>query len=200
VGRPKLRNASLRTEMCAAALRLLDGGGAPAVTTRAVAGATGSSIAAVDELFGGKPGLVRAIHAEGFRKLAGELACLPDATTPERAILDLAGAVRSFALRHRHLYEVMFSRPFAEFSPDHEDQRAAEAIYRIVLSRVVALLNPVRPSGAGKDAAITLLATIQGLVGLELAGILGSSSASVERRWRAAITAAIRGVRAADPT
>lgn len=198
MGRPKLRTESLRAQMCSAAVRLLAAGGPSAVTTRAVAGATGSSVAAVNELFGGKPGLVRAIHAEGFRELAGELAGLPEAATAERATLDLASAIRSFALRHRHLYEVMFSRPFAEFSPDQEDQRAADAIYRTVLSRVVALLTPVRPRGSGKDAAIALLATIQGLIGLEFAGILGSTEATVDRRWRAAVMATIRGVQAGE--
>jgi AcrR family transcriptional regulator len=189
-----VRTDSLRADMCTAALRLLAGGGVGAVTTRAVAAGAGSSIAAVDELFGGKPGLVRAIHAEGFRLMAAEFAALPEPATPARGVLDWAYATRSFALRHRHLYEVMFSRPFAEFSPTPQDMRAAESIYRFVVGRVVAVVGPDRRRGAGKDAAIGLLATVQGLVAMEFAGLIGSTPASIERRWRAALTAAIRGM------
>lgn len=194
MGRPKLRTESLRTDLCASALRLLDGGGPAAVTTRAVAAGASSSIAAVDELFGGKPGLVRAIHAEGFRMLAAAFAALPPPKDPAQGVLDWAYATRSFALAHRHLYEVMFSRPFAEFDPDEEDLRAAEEIYRFVLGRVVAVVGPVRRRGAGRDAAIGLLALVRGLVAMESAGVLGSTPASRDRRWRAALTAAIRGI------
>jgi AcrR family transcriptional regulator len=200
VGRRKLRTESLRTDMCAAALSLLEGGGAQAVTTRAVAGAAGSSVAAVDELFGGKPGLVRALHTEGFRLLAGTLAALPAAGSPRAAdsLLDLTYAIRSFARAHGHLYEVMFSRPFAEFGPTPADRAAAETVYDAILARVVALLpaRPHRPPGAGKDAAITLWACVHGLVTLERAGLLGSTAESADRRWRTAVTATIRGLAA----
>jgi AcrR family transcriptional regulator len=192
-----VRTEALRGGMRAAALELLDGGGAAAVTTRAVAARTGSSLAAVHELFGGKPGLVRAIYADGFRRLAAELSGLDSSGDPEQDVLDLTLAIWSFARRHRHQYEVMFSRPFAQFSPDAEDLRAAEALYRIVLARVVAALGAGRPRGYGKDAAIGLLAVTQGLIGLDAAGLLASTPAAAQRRWRAAVTATLRGAVAA---
>src|SRR5882724_3124840 len=171
MGRPRLRTPQLRGELSAAAVRLLDAGGVPAVTTRAVASAAGTSLAAVDELFGGKPGLVRAIHAEGFRLLAADLRALPLAADPATAVLDLALAIRAFAARRRSLYEVMFSRPFAEFTPSPGDQRAADEIYRLMLARVAALLPADRPRGTAKDAAISLVALVRGLVAMEHAGI-----------------------------
>lgn len=180
--------------MCVAALDLLERGGALAVTTRGVASASGSSLAAVNELFGGKAGVVGALYAEGFRQLAEELGRVHEADDPAQAVLDLALAVRTFASRHRHLYEVMFSRPFAEFDPDLDDQRAAAVIYNIVVQRVTRLFVPTPSRGAAKDAAIGLFALIQGLVSLEAAGLLGSSAESAERRWRAAVTAMLRGV------
>lgn len=186
--------------MCLTAMGLLDRGGVSAVTTRAVATGSASSLAAVNELFGGKAGLVHAMYGEGFRRLAEELARVDDAGNPAHGVLELALAFRSFASRHRQLYEVMFSRPFAEFSPDLDDQRAAAVIYRIVLERVTSQLGPVRAKGAGKDAAISLFAVVQGLVTLESAGLLGSSSESIERRWRTAVTATMNGVAAGTPT
>ena len=193
MGRPKLRTDSLRADMCSVALELLDAGGPSAVTTRAVAAGVGSSVAAVDELFGGKSGLVRSLHAEGFARLAEVLVGLPASEDAERDIVDLALAFRGFVQRHRHLSEVMFSRPFAEMGPSADDDRDADSIYRCVLARVVAVLGPDRPRGAGKDAAIGLFATMRGLVELESAGILGSHAASIERRWRTTVVAVLRG-------
>ncbi|HEY3683946.1 MAG TPA: TetR/AcrR family transcriptional regulator [Streptosporangiaceae bacterium] len=199
MGRRKVRTQELRGELATAAVGLLAAGGSAAVTTRAVASEAGSSIAAVHELFGGKAGLVRAVFAAGFARLAAELAELPPAADPEAGVLDLALAMRSFARREPHLYEVMFARPFAEFRPGAADARAADAIYAIVVGRVAAVLGADRPKGAAKDAAIGLFATVQGLVGLEAAGLLGSGPASADRRFRHTVIAALRGFAAASP-
>ena len=76
MGRPKVRNEALRGELLSVASGLLASGGSAALTTRAVAAGAGSSLAAVNELFGGKAGLVRAIFAEGFVRLADDLSAL----------------------------------------------------------------------------------------------------------------------------
>jgi AcrR family transcriptional regulator len=188
-----VRTGELREELLAVAMRLLADGGIGAVTTRAVAAGAGSSLAAVNELFGGKAGLVRAIFLTGFAELADELSRLGTGENAETDVLELASAVRSFARRRPHLYEVMFSRPFGEFSPDEEDARAAEEIYRIVLRRVAAALGPASGKETAKDAAIGLFALVQGLVRLESSGLLGGTPASIERRFRAGVTATLRG-------
>ncbi|MFG2250870.1 TetR/AcrR family transcriptional regulator [Spirillospora sp. NPDC048823] len=193
MGRKKRRTEALRGELLEVAAGLLASGGSGAVTTRAVAAGAGSSQAAVNELFGGKAGLARALFAEGFRRLAGELRALETSGDAEADVLDLALAVRSFAHRCPHLYEVMFSRPFADFRPGPQDARAAEEIYGIVVGRVAAALGPGRADGTAKDAAIGLFATVQGLAGLESSGLLGSGPESADRRFRFAVTAAIRG-------
>ncbi|TDC87769.1 WHG domain-containing protein [Actinomadura sp. 7K507] len=170
------------------------------MTTRAVASGAGSSQAAVNELFGGKAGLARALFAEGFARLAAELRALESTGDPEADVLELAMAVRSFARRSPHLYEVMFSRPFAEFRPGPQDARAAEEIYGLVLGRVTVLLGPDRAEGTAKDAAIGLFATVQGLVAHEASGLLGSGPESADRRFRFVLTAALRGLAAASTT
>ncbi|MFG2004393.1 TetR/AcrR family transcriptional regulator [Spirillospora sp. NPDC048911] len=189
MGRRKVRTDALRDELLTVATGLLDAGGSAAVTTRAVAAGADSSLAAVNELFGGKAGLVRAIFAEGFARLAQELAALETGDDPETDVLALALTIRSFAHRHPHLYEVMFSRPFAEFRPDAEDTRAAEAIYQVVVVRVAAVVG----RGLARDAAIGLFATVQGLVGLESSGLLGSTPRSIDLRFRLTVTATLNG-------
>lgn len=153
----------------------------------------GTSIAAVNELFGGKSGLARAIFAEGFARLAMELSALGTTEDPEADVIELSLRVRSFARQWPHLYDVMFSQPFAEFRPGEEDRRAAAAIHRIVLSRVAAILGPSAAPGTAKDIAIGLFAVVQGLVSLESSGMLGSGQESIDRRFHATVTATLRG-------
>jgi len=196
MGRPRLRTPQLRGELSAAAVRLLDAGGVPAVTTRAVASAAGTSLAAVDELFGGKPGLVRAIHAEGFRLLAADLRALPLAADPATAVLDLALAIRAFAARRRSLYEVMFSPPVRRV---HAEPRGPAGRRRDLPAHARPGRRPPPggpPRGTAKDAAISLVALVRGLVAMEHAGILGSGPASIARRWRVCVLALVNGLRA----
>ncbi|MFA1550569.1 TetR/AcrR family transcriptional regulator [Actinomadura chokoriensis] len=200
MGRRKTRTEALRGELLQVAAGLLAEGGSGAVTTRAVAAGAGTSLAAVNELFGGKAGLARALFTEGFAELARELRALETTGDPEADVLELALAVRSFAAEQGHLYEVMFSRPFAEFRPDARDARAADEIYGIVVGRLAELLGPARPPGTAKDAAIGLVATMRGLVALESSGLLGSGPESADRRFRFVLTAALRGLVAASAT
>jgi AcrR family transcriptional regulator len=188
-----LRNEQLRDRLLDGALRLAADGGTAAITTRAVAASAESSMSAVHELFGGKPGLIRAMFVEGFTRLAAELQALPVATDPETGLMELAWAFRRFALGQRPLYEVMFSRPFAEFEPGPDDLSAAEVVHRVIMRRVVALLGPNSSRAHAKDVALALTAVTQGLIGMELAGILGSGPTSIERRWRLTVLSTVRG-------
>ncbi|WP_165959289.1 TetR-like C-terminal domain-containing protein [Actinomadura sp. KC345] len=195
-----MRTDALREELLAVAGDLLASGGSGAVTTRAVAAGAGSSQAAVNELFGGKEGLARALFAEGFARLAEELWALDGTGDPERDVLEMALALRSFAHRCPHLHEVMFSRPFAEFRPGPQDARAAEEIYGLVTGRVAAALGPDRAKGTAKDAAIGLFATVQGLIALDSSGLLGSGPEPTDHRFRFVVSAALRGLADASRT
>ncbi len=193
MARPKVRDDALRRRVLDGAMVLLAEGGPPAVTTRAVAAAATTSLPAVDELFGGKPGLIRALFVEGFARLAGDLDAVATTGDPEADLVAMAMAFRRFALCHPHLFEVVFSRPFAEFRPTPADRAAASSIHSAVMARVWALCGPDTPPADVKDAAIAMFALVQGLAELELAGILGSGPDSIERRWRRAVLAAAHG-------
>jgi AcrR family transcriptional regulator len=193
MGRPRVRNDELRERLLDGALRLAAEGGPGAVTTRAVAASAGSSLAALDELFGGKGGLVQAMFVEGFDRLAAAMTALPPPADPETGVVDMADAFRAFALEHRQLFDVMFSRPFAEqVAPD--ELAGYQAAGRVIRQRVDALLGPTVAPAASKDAALALNATLHGLARMELAGILGSGPESIARRWRTAVLATARGL------
>lgn len=189
-----MRTEALRGEALAVAARLLEAGGTGAVTTRAVAAGARTSLAAVNELFGGKAGLVRALFAHGFTRLAADLRVLGPTGDPEADVLALALAVRAFARRSPHLHEVMFSRPFAEFRPDASDARAAGEIHAIVVGRVASVLGPDRAEGTAEDAAIGLFATVQGLLALDSSGLLGGTPEAADRRFRLTVAATLRGL------
>lgn len=195
MGRPRLRTDDLRERVLDEAVRLVADHGPSALTTRAVASSASTSLAAVNELFGGKRGLIRAIFVEGFDRLAASVGSLPVAPDPEAGILDLAQAFRTFAVEHGQLYDVMFSRPYADFQPEPDDLTGYRTTGRAVRSRVDALFDQPTHRTVREDAAMGLTAALHGLVRMELAGILGSSPRSIERRWRTTVLATARGLR-----
>jgi AcrR family transcriptional regulator len=194
MGRPRVRNEELRERLLDGALRLVADGGPTALTTRAVAASAGSSLAAVDELFGGKAGLVRAMFVEGFDRLAAAMAALPEPADPEAGVVEMADAFRAFALEHRQLFDVMFSRPYAEFGPVPDELAGYRATGRVIRARIDALLGTTAPAAVRKDAALALTAALHGLARMELAGILGSGPTSIARRWHITVLATARGL------
>lgn len=194
MGRPRLRNDQLRERLLDGALQLVTDGGPTALTTRAVAASADSSISAVHELFGGKPGLIRAMFVDGFDRLSQDLLALPENDDPIEGVMELAAAFRRFAMQHRQLFEVMFSRPFAEFSPQPGDLDAADIIHRIIVQRVGASLGPHTSRAFRKDAALAMAAVMRGLADMELAGILGSGRVTIDRRWTTTVQATIDGL------
>ena len=194
MARPKQRTPQLRERVLAAALALLESGGTGALTTRAVAQAAGTSVPAVYELFGDKAGLVRELFFTGFRRLHERLVATPDSADARADLVRFGLTFRAFALAEPALAQLMFSRPFAEFDPSPADARAGAAVRDHIVERVSAAVKERLLDGDPVDIAHVLLATVSGLSVQEAGGWLGSSSASVERRWRLAVDAVLRGL------
>jgi AcrR family transcriptional regulator len=192
--RPKQRTPELREHVLAAALTLLARDGVGAVTTRAVAHAADTSVPAVYELFGDKTGLVRAMFFTGFRRLHERLLALPDRPDPRAALTDAAMAFRAFTRAEPVLAQLMFSRPLATFDPSPADTRAGAAVREFLVERVRAGVRGHLIAGDPTDIAHVLLATIQGLAVQETGGWLGTSPASLERRWSLAVNAVLLGL------
>jgi AcrR family transcriptional regulator len=187
------RTSELRSTLLDAASMRLEAGDT-ALTARSVAAAAGTSTAALYELFGDKSGLLRSLFYDAFRRLEVVLGGVARGDNSRTDLLAVLGSARRFALDHPRLFELMFSRPFAEFRPTPEDERAGSGTFRTVMRFVDAAIDAGVIAGDRVDLAQVLIATNRGLIASELAGILASSPSAAERRWQLAIHALLDGL------
>lgn len=173
--------------------------GVAAFTTRRVAREAKTSTPAVYELFGDKAGLVREMFLEGFRMLRRVFERLEETDDPRADLERVVGALRRFVRENPVLAEVMFSRPFADFDPGPSGLQAGSAVRLFVVGRVRHCLDAGLLAGDETDIAHVLVSLTQGLAATEAAGWLGTSKASVDRRWNLAVRAVLDGLRAVKP-
>jgi len=193
--RPKQRTPALRDRVLAAAVGVLAADGVAGLTARRVAREARTSTPAVYELFGDKGGLVRAIFFEGFAMLGGHLADTVPAGGPEQELRGTVGALRVFISGNPVLAQVMFGRPFAAFDPGNDEAAAGAAVREFVTGRVRRCVDAGVLAGDPADIAHVLLGLVLGLAAQESAGWLGTSAASVDRRWAAGLRALTDGFR-----
>ena len=197
--RPKQRTPQLRDRVLQAAVDMLAEGGVAGFTTRKVAEGAGTSTPAVYELFGDKAGLVREMFFEGFQMLRQRLDELGTSGDPRADMVAVIPVLREFAQDNPTLARLMFSRAFAEFDPGPSERRAGAAVREFIVARVRRCTDAGVISGDPADIAHILLAVAQGLMLQETAGWLGTSSASVNRRWNLATVALVNGLSPARP-
>jgi AcrR family transcriptional regulator len=181
--RAKQRTPELRDKVLQVAVAMLADDGVTGLTTRRVAQDAGTSIPAVYELFGDKAGLVREIYFEGFRQLLRRFDTVPETADPRADLVRIGTTFRSFVRQNPVLAEVMFSRPFTDFDPGPDELRASGSVREFVVARVRRGIDAGVVAGDPTDIAHILLALGQGLAAQESAGWLGSSAASINRRW-----------------
>jgi AcrR family transcriptional regulator len=169
--------------------------GVAGFTTRKVAHEAATSTPAVYELFGDKAGLVREMFFEGFRLLRRRFDELVEETDDPRAdLVRVVEALRQFVRENPVLSEVMFSRPFADFDPGPSGRQAGNAVRTFIVGRVRRCIHAGLLAGDQTDIAHVLVSLTQGLAATEMAGWLGTSKASVDRRWNLAIEAVLDGL------
>jgi AcrR family transcriptional regulator len=192
--RTKQRTPELRDRLLSEALDLLAESGAAGLTARSLAIRAETSPPAVYELFGDKGGVVRALYFEGFRRLSNTLSTLRESDDPIADLWGLAAAYRSFVRNNRDLAEVMFSRPFTDFAPGPEELAATSSVRIQIVERVRRAIDARRLHGDETDIAHVLVSLVQGLAFAEAAGRLGTTTESVERRWRLGVAAVLSGL------
>ncbi len=192
--RTKQRTPDLRDRVLTTAVDVLAEEGAAGLTARSLAARAETSVPALYELFGGKSGVVRAVYFEGFRRLSTDLGALSETPDPVADLWALATAYRRFVRTNRPLAEVMFSRPFTDFSPGPDELAATSSVRILIVGRVRRCIEAGRLRGDETDVAHVLVALIQGMAFAEAAGRLGTSTESVERRWRLAIGTLLNGL------
>lgn len=198
--RTKLRTPALRERVLTEAVGLLAEEGAGGLTTRSLAARADTSAPALYELFGDKSGVVREVYFEGFRQLSAVLAALPEGDDPVADLWALATAYRRFVRGNRALAEVMFSRPFSDFSPGPDELEATSSVRVLIVNRVRRCIEAGRLRGDETDVAHVFVALVQGMAFAESAGRLGTSTESIERRWRLAVGTLLNGFSASPPT
>jgi AcrR family transcriptional regulator len=206
VPRAKQRTPELRDRVLEVAVAMLDADGVGGFTTRKVAERASTSTPAIYELFGDKAGLVRGIFLEGFRQLRKRFDDLPETADPRADLVRAVTALRAFIAENRMLAAVMFSRPFSDFDPGPAGIDAGSAVRLFVVRRVRRCIDAGLLAGDATDVAHVLVSLTLGLAGTESAGWLGTSTASVDRRWTLAVRAVLDGLTpaagppAADPS
>ncbi len=164
-----------------------------AFTTRRVAETAATSIPAVYELFGDRAGLVRAVYLEGFRLLRERFDALALSSDARTDLSLVIATLRLFIRENPALAEVMFARPFADYSPGAGEMLATAPVRELFVGRVRRCVDAGVLAGDQTDIAHVLLALALGLAAQETAGWLGSSAASRDRRWALALNAALDG-------
>lgn len=191
--RPKQRTPRLREHVLVVAMETLEREGVAAFTARRIAERASTSLPALYELFGDKAGLVRELFFEGFRSLRRSFDELGEADDPREGVVTMVQAFRRFAREHPILCDLMFARPFADFEPGRAEQAAGKATRDFILGRVRRCIEAGVLAGDENDIAHVLLALAQGLATQENGGWLGTSKASIERRWKLAVEVALAG-------
>src|SRR4030081_278233 len=151
------------------AMDLLEDGGEPALSMRAVARRAGVSPAAPYRHYADREGLVSAVAAVGYRELAERLAAThPSPSTPDQ-LASLANAYVQFALERPALFRIMFGEPCDH---DNDERVAATAAVSLYVRAIVARSFP----DADADALATAIwALVHGLAFLHLDGKLDAS-------------------------
>jgi len=194
VPRAKQRTPELRDHVLRVAVAMLASDGVAGFTTRKVAEGAATSPPAVYELFGDKAGLVREMFFEGFRMLRRRFDRLDESDDPRADLVRVVTTLRQFVRDNPVLAELMFSRPFADFDPGPSGLDAGSAVRLFVVGRVQRCIDARLLAGDATDIAHVVVSLTQGLAATEMAGWLGTSRASVARRWDIAIRAVLTGL------
>jgi AcrR family transcriptional regulator len=162
-----------RAEILAVARELLETGGEPAVTMRAIAAHLGIRAPSLYKHFADKEEIEVELMATGFTELGEALEAA--AEDNGRRIEAVAGAYRSWAVAHPHLYRLVTDRPLPrDRLPAGLEARAARP-----------LLDAV---GGDVAAARAIWALAHGLISLELAGRF-PPGADIGAAWQTGVSA-----------
>jgi AcrR family transcriptional regulator len=189
----------MRERVLQAAVQMLASDGVAEFTTRRLAHQANTSAPAVYELFGDKAGVVREVFFEGFRALGRRLEATQPSGDHRSDLVAVIRAFRAFVRENPVLAELMFSRPFADFDPGPAERQAGNEVRELIVATVRRCIEAGVLAGDPTDIAHVLVALAQGLARQETAGWLGSSQASMDRRWDLAVTAVLRGLRPPPP-
>jgi hypothetical protein len=89
----------------------------------------------------------------------------------------------------------MFSRPFPDFDPGPAEEEAGRSVREHFVGHVQRAIDARTLEGDSTDIAHILMSLAQGMAAVEVAGWLGTSRTSIDRRWKLATDAVLDGLR-----
>jgi len=170
---PRPANPTLRDDILAAALRLVEEKGTTALTMREVAGALGYSATAIYQHFENKEDLLLALKLQAGDLLAAEMEAAKQEPTVEAQFHDMGRRYLRFGLENPAYYRLIFqdSVPGLQLTPEHLTRmRRSWEIMRDTL-KVWAETWGVRGIDADHEANV-IWAMVHGITSLALAGRL----------------------------
>lgn len=190
MGRPKTNDDTVKERLVAAATELFATRPRESVTVRALATEAKTTTAAVYTLFGSKEAVVEEVRRRAVAGLFGVLTAVPITKDSVADIETLAAVYRQWAVRHPHLYTVLFGgvRTF-----DPSGTAGTEDPIRILLTAIRRAISDGELHGDPTAIALSIWVTLHGLATLEMAGALTPETA--EATFSAAVPAALRGWR-----
>ncbi|CAN5349177.1 TetR/AcrR family transcriptional regulator [soil metagenome] len=161
-------------EVLRAAEHLIETEGFGALSMRRLAAALGVSYQVVYSRIGGKPDVVRALHAEGMARLAERARLLDNDLGSDDHLVALAQGYLAVAVARPAVFEVMFGTPIAEFTRDEAakqvEWRGFEATWVRACRAWLDRRYDPRPRGASVRLAWRLWTAVHGITILHLAG------------------------------
>lgn len=158
--------------------------GAAALSLRAVASDAGIVPSAIYRYFNGLDQLITALIVRSYRdqtefvtSQVGDFEDPADWDAATSVVLDIARAVRAWALANPHRYALVYGSPIPGYRAPEETIDAASGVGRLLLRS----FEFVWPGGPIPEEGIALWSAIYGLVSFELFGHLEGSVPQEER-------------------
>lgn len=174
----------LRERLLEEATRLLALGGRDGVSLRVLASSCGTSTTAVYRLFGDRARLLEVVLLRAAEEFARAQSEAVEAEDPERSLLELARAYRTWALAHPHRFLVLFD-PSGEHAPAL--QEFACRTRAPLLERVERAVEAGVLAGPADRIAASLWSAVHGCTLLQLGGALPEEAGLFEELARAAL-------------
>ena len=179
MSRPKIYGESLRKQLISLAAEKIADGGPDAVSLRRLARDAGTSTTAIYTIFGSKDDLVAEVLAAAGASLTAAQDGVPTTDDPLADFAELGRSYRRWALEQPALYAVMFGRTglrevIAGAALDVAMRPLLEAVRRCMDAGVLRAADP-------REAALSIWASVHGLVSLEIAGYVDDEGDVLEQ-------------------
>jgi AcrR family transcriptional regulator len=180
VSRPKIYGEDLRRQLISLAAEEIADGGPHAVSLRRLAHDAGTSTTAIYTMFGSKDDLVAEVLAAASASLTAAQDAVPTTDDPLADFAELGRSYRRWALEQPALYAVMFGRSglrevIAGPPLEVAMRPLLDAVERCIAAGVLRDLDP-------HQAALSIWASVHGLVSLEIAGYVDGDDDEVHER------------------